>query len=394
MRTTIGTWAALLPLAMAGAAGCGSGGAVNADAVTTTPDANLAENPNANPSGVCSTGLPLLGHALDVSQPTAVIGTGTPGSCQFAQLAAAVAAGGTITFNCGPAPLAIPITATMHLPINKNTVIDGGNKIILDGGGTVQILRFDSANFQANETRVTIQHITFKGGAVTGTEPIPTAPAPCSQGFNAGDGGAIYMRDGNLTVIDSLFIDNHAAPLGPDVGGGAIRMLGSKHGIIVANSTFRNNSASNGAAIGCLFSNLEVYNSVVEGNQATGHDANSDDATKCSVINNGQHQVGSGGNGGALYSDGISTPDKPVNIVLCGDNVVNNAAGANAFGGGVFFTSNNFGGTLTITDTTISGNTGGHWTSVKSGSVTNAGTAVGTNAQSITITNSMVQGVN
>jgi hypothetical protein len=391
MRTTIGTWAALLPFALC--VGCGGSSATN-DANGPAPDANLVENPNANPDGVCNAGLPLLGHALDVSQPTAVIGTGTPGSCQFAQLAAAVAAGGTITFNCGPAPLAIPITATMHLPINKNTVIDGGNKIILDGGGTVQILRFDSANFQNNETRVTIQHITFKGGAVAGSEPIPTAPAPCSQGFNAGDGGAIYMRDGNLTVVDSLFIDNVAAPLGPDVGGGAIRMLGSKHGIIVANSTFRNNSASNGAAIGCLFSNLEVYNSVVENNHATGHDANNDDATKCSVINNGQHEIGSGGNGGALYSDGISTPDKPVNIVLCGDKIANNAAGTNAFGGGVFFTSNNFGGTLTITDTTISGNTGGHWTSVKSGSVTNAGTAVGTNAQSITITNSMVQGVN
>jgi hypothetical protein len=49
-------------------------------------------------------------------------------------------------------------------------------------------------------------------------------------------------------------------------------------------------------------------------------------------------------------------------------------------------------GVLTITDTTMTGNTGGHWTSVKSGSVTDAGTAVGVNAQSITITNSMLQG--
>ena len=48
--------------------------------------------------------------------------------------------------------------------------------------------------------------------------------------------------------------------------------------------------------------------------------------------------------------------------MLCGDKIVNNAAGVNAFGGGLFFTSNNFGGTLTITDTTMTGNTGGHWT--------------------------------
>ncbi len=59
-----------------------------------------------------------------------------------------------------------------------------------------------------------------------------------------------------------------------------------------------------------------------------------------------------------FYSDGES-----VNITLCGDAVLNNRAGKNAFGGGVFFTSNNWdtpqGGTLSIADTTMTGNTGG-----------------------------------
>jgi hypothetical protein len=40
----------------------------------------------------------------------------------------------------------------------------------------------------------------------------------------------------------------------------------------------------------------------------------------------------------------------------------------------------------------MTGNTGGHWTKVKSGSVNNAGTAVGTNCKSITVTNSTLQG--
>jgi hypothetical protein len=79
-------------------------------------------------------------------------------------------------------------------------------------------------------------------------------------------------------------------------------------------------------------------------------------------------------------------------VVLCGDEIDDNAAGANAFGGGLFFTSNNMMGTLSIIDTTMKGNTGGSWTNVATGSVTNAGTAVGTNAKSITVTNSMLQG--
>jgi hypothetical protein len=80
-----------------------------------------------------------------------------------------------------------------------------------------------------------------------------------------------------------------------------------------------------------------------------------------------------------------------VNITLCGDAILNNSAGVNAFGGGLFFTSNDMGGTLSIADTTIMGNTGGSWTIVSSGSVTDAGSAVGTNAKSITITNSTIQ---
>ena len=375
------------------ACGSHSGAHDDVDAATTADAPGNVATPNGNPDGECLAGVPAAGMPADVSQPTTVVGTGTAASCTFDALDAAVSAGGVITFDCGPDPVTIAVTRTLNLPLMKDTVIDGGGKITLDGGDAVQILRFDSPNFQALETRVTIQHMAFKHGAIAGSMPIPTAPPPCSQGFNDGEGGAIYVRDGNLTVIDSLFEDNTAAPLGPDVGGGAIRMLGSKHGILVVGSTFRRNKASNGAAIGCLFSELDVYNSLVEDNVATGHDANNDDATMCSVINNGQHEIGSGGNGGALYSDGASTTENPVEVKLCGNKIVNNAAGTNAFGGGLFFTSNNYGGTLTITDTVMQGNTGGHWTNVQSGSVTNAGTAIGTNAKSITITNSMLQGV-
>jgi hypothetical protein len=194
------------------------------------------------------------------------------------------------------------------------------------------------------------------------------------------------MRDGNLTVIDSIFTNNQAAMLGPDTGGGAIYMLGSKHGALIVSSTFTNNTASNAGAVGGLFAELDVYNSLFTGNTAAGNGANNNSPSTCSYMNNGQNEVGSGGNGGALYSDGNS-----VNVVLCGDAINDNAAGMNAFGGGLFFTSDNMAGTLTITDTTMMGNTGGSWTNATSG-VMNVGTAVGVNAKSITVTNSMLQG--
>jgi hypothetical protein len=46
-------------------------------------------------------------------------------------------------------------------------------------------------------------------------------------------------------------------------------------------------------------------------------------------MNNGQHEVGSGGNGGAIYQDGGSS----TNVVLCGDDIIDNKAGIGAFSG-------------------------------------------------------------
>jgi hypothetical protein len=353
-----------------GAAGASDSGAWNA----------------GNPNGSCSAGVPARGTAVDTSKPTTVVGSGTAASCTFEKLQSAVAQGGIVTFDCGPDAVTIAVTATLAPPIDKNTVIDGGRKITLDGGKAVEILRFDSPDFQANDHGLLLQHIALTNGKETPTAAIPTAPAPCSQGWDDGEGGAVYVRDGFLTVIDSIFTNNEAAPLGPDTGGGAIYVLGSKAGVTIVSSTFSGNQASNAGAVGGLFAELDIYDSSFTNNTATGHDANNDDASQCSVMNNGQNEIGSGGNGGAIYSDGAS-----VNVTLCGDAILDNAAGTKAFGGGLFFTSNDFGGTLTIADTKMSGNTGGHWTSVKSGSVKDAGTAVGTNAKSITITNSDLQ---
>ena len=337
--------------------------------------------------GACTAGLPTGATPANTSTPDHVVGTGTAASCSFDALDAAVMQGGIITFDCGSAPVTIAVTATLNLPTTTNTVIDGGSLVTLDGQSAVEILRFDSPGYRTNDTTITIQHLAFINAKTDPMDAIPPAPAPCSQGWDDGEGGAIYVRDGNLTVIDSIFMNDQAAPLGPDTGGGAIYINGSKHGALIADCTFMNDSASNAGAVGALNAELDVYESIVTNNTATGRDANNNDPTMCSVMNNGQNEIGSGGNGGALYGDGDG-----FDIVVCGDQITNNAAGSNAFGGGIFFTSDDFSGTLSITDSTISGNTGGHWTNVQSGAITNAGTAVGTNAKSIAIVNSMLQG--
>jgi hypothetical protein len=387
MRGTGGTAGTAGTHGSGGAAGTrGTGGATATGRATAT---GATAGHAGNPSGSCSTGLPANGHAADTSTPTTVVGSGTAASCTFSALQAAVTKGGIVTFNCGAAPVTIGVTATLNLPLTVNTVIDGGNKVTLDGGNAVQILNFHSLNFQALDTLVTLQHLTLVNGKATPTDAIPRAPGACSQGWNDGQGGALWMRDGNLLVIDCVFNNNHAAPRGPDTGGGAIYITGSKHGATVVGSTFSGNQGSVGGAIYSLWAELDIYNTLFTGNVGTGDGANSDDASMCSVINNGQHEVGSGGNGGAIAADG-----NDFNVLFCGDDFENNLAGTGAFGGALCFTSDNMAGTLSIIDTKMAGNTGGHWTSVTSGSVTNVGTAIGVNAKSITLSGSMIQGVN
>jgi hypothetical protein len=263
----------------------------------------------------------------DTTNPTTVVGTGT-GTCTGSALAAAVATGGIIAFDCGGSAT-IPITATLQLRTDIDTTIDGGSAVTLDGGGTTQILSFDHDNFRVNTTLLTIMNITLAHGKATGTVTYKQAPPPCSQGFYNGYGGALYVSDGEVHIFNTVFDSNTAAELGPDVGGGAVSLQGVLAATIVG-STFVNGVASNGGAIEALNADFDVYNTTFSNNTATGNGANSNDPSECSVVaTNGQNQVGSGGNGGAVAIDGGSDATH----TFCGVTFVNNHAGAQALGG-------------------------------------------------------------
>ncbi len=243
-------------------------------------------------------------------------------------VAAAVATGGVITFDCGGSAT-IPITATLQLRTDVDTTIDGGSAVTLDGGGTTQSLSFDHQNFRTNTTLLTIMNITLAHGHVAGTMPYKPAPAPCSQGFYDGYGGALFVSDGEVHIFNTVFDGNTAAELGPDVGGGAVSLQGVLAATIVG-STFVNGVASNGGAIESLNADFDVYNTRFANNTATGNGANSNDASKCSVVaTNGQNQVGSGGNGGAVAIDGGSDGTH----TFCGVTFLDNHAGSQALAG-------------------------------------------------------------
>ncbi len=267
---------------------------------------------------------------VDTSSPTQTVGDGTAASCTEAALAAAAAAGGTIVFACGAQPVTITVTQT--ITFTAETVVDGANLVTLDGGGTTRILYLGS-NYNATTPRLTVQRLAFTRGM-----------GPPTGDDTARGGGAIYRDGGSLTVIDCSFDDNHAGATGQDLAGGAIYGFGGGETVIVG-STFRNNSASDGGAVGSLNGNLTVVNTTFDGNAATGTGGN----------------PGMGGCGGAVYMDGTHEMTS-----LCGVKILNSTAGA--IGGGFFRVSNDHTGAFAMDRSTVdhnvvtpttSGNAGG-----------------------------------
>ena len=283
------------------------------------------------PEEICAAPIVLY----DTSEPTAVIGKGSPESCRESDLRAAVSNGGVIAFDCGPDPVTIEITETIELPVDRDTIIDGNGLITLDAGNRTRHFNFYHPDWMNNSNKVVLQRLTFRNGNAPPGQYFPQDPGnpKCAYGYKDGSGGVIYMRNGVLHIIDSAFYDNRAALEGPDVGGGAVYVVGVPE-IIVSGSRFVENRAANGGAIGMLFANPGIHNSIFESNSAEGVGMNYVEPG-CPNFNHDE-QGGAGGNSGAVYLDGLN--DEGRTYTICGCVFKGNRA--NELGGALFRTPN------------------------------------------------------
>ncbi len=278
--------------------------------------------------------------------PTTVIGDGTAASCTSAAVVNAVAQGGVITFNCGADPVTITMSQTAKVFNNRpDVVLDGGGRVTLSGGGARRILYqntcdpaqvFTSARCDLQTTpKLTVQNITLVDGNSSGQ----------SYGLPSDvyGGGAIFVRGGQLKIVNSRFFNNQCESTGPDVGGAAVRAFGTQGPVQVTGSTFGGaagygNRCSNGGGLSGLGASFTVLNSLFSHNAAVGRGANP-----------ARSGTPGGGSGGAIYQDGNT-----FNLSLCGTRMENNTA--NEGGGGVFYVSNDRSGTMSITDSLLQGN--------------------------------------
>ena len=263
---------------------------------------------------------------------------GTPESCTSDAFVEAVARGGTITFDCGPEPVIITLERTAKVVNDQNPdiVIDGGGKVTLSGAGRVRILYQNTCDRNQvwttphcddqDHPRLTVQNLTFVDGNAKSED----------EG-----GGAIFVRGGRLKVINSRFFNNVCDDVGPDVGGGAVRVFDQYRDqpVYVVNSTFggdgMGNVCSNGGALSSIGVSYTVINSLFTHNRAIGNGANP-----------AQSGTPGGGSGGAIYNDGNTFTLTVIDTVIEDNH-------ANEGGGAIFFVSNDRTGTLRIEDSTL-----------------------------------------
>lgn len=317
--------------------GCGSDPAPN-------PMTDSQQGPPAgNPDGACA--VPAEAQAEDIATPTRVIGDGTPASCTSRAVVDAVAAGGIITFDCGPDPITIELdeTAKIFNDTGPKIVIDGGNKVTLSGKGQRRILYMNTCDQAQKWTtshcndqdhpQLTVQNLTFVDGNAKGED------------TDGGGGGAIFVRGGRFKLVNTRFFNNVCDDVGPDVGGASVRVLDQFQDlpVYVVHSTFGGaegygNTCSNGGGLSSIGVSYTVLNTLFSHNRAIGNGANP-----------ARSGTPGGGSGGGIYNDGNT-----FTLTLCGVKMTDNTA--NEGGGAIFFVSNDRTGSLVIRDSVLSNN--------------------------------------
>ena len=85
-----------------------------------------------------------LSPAAHGSNGAGVVGNGTPASCADAALNAALAGGGTVTFDCGGAAMIDVSTGTGTKTIEVDTTVDGDGAVSISGGYSVGVFVVNS----------------------------------------------------------------------------------------------------------------------------------------------------------------------------------------------------------------------------------------------------------
>jgi hypothetical protein len=249
-----------------------------------------------------------------------VVGDGTAASCTETTLNAALAGGGLITFNCGPAAHII-ILSNQKTIRSGTTTIRGAGLITLSGGNATRLF-----SVFADATLVLERLVLTNGFAPLATQ--------------GGVGGAIRVEAGTLVLTRST-IRNSGTPLTGKQTGGAIENFTGE--VTLTESLIENNESDHGGGIHVagIVPRLVLVDTIVRNNRAQG-----ENGTGGGLVVRGATTIEGGlieGNT-AVLGGGLSASEGILSIT--GTDIVLNTAAET--GGGIHNA-----GTLTLTNGTL-----------------------------------------
>ena len=210
--------------------------------------------------------------------------------------------GGTITFSCGSSP--VTITFTSYKVVNGSDVIDGGNRIVFDGGGT-------SAFFQVfSDKSLTLKNLTLQHGAYNAVHALENFGSLTLDHVNIANNvstDAAIDNYGAMSVTSSTFSGNGTTSAGTKQQGGALRNDGGA--VQINGSTFSGNvvngasAGGEGGAIANASGDLSIESTTFTGNKAFDGGA-LQVASGTASIKKSTFTTNTGGYGAAIENDG------------------------------------------------------------------------------------------
>jgi predicted outer membrane repeat protein len=210
----------------------------------------------------------LMGITAPVRAADAVVGDGTPASCDQTAYNAAVfetnTNGGTVTFNCGAAPHTIFLNSYNY--ITGSMAIDGGGLITLDGTTSTSFYQVGTSG------NLTLRNINFENGYFNGVSPLENFGTMTLSNVDlnrSATSGSALANYGTM-VIDNGSFWNNSADGTITTAGGAIRNYSGS--LQIRNSIFHANQLGGGTARGGAIAHeggtMTIESSVFEYNYA------------------------------------------------------------------------------------------------------------------------------
>lgn len=203
-------------------------------------------------------------------------------------------------------------------------------------------------NLSISNSNLSHNSSTYQGGAIANIGTVNISNSTLSNNSN----GAISNDNASLTISNSSLFENSSTR-----SGGAIWSMNSS--VSLTNSTLSENSSTGGGAIYLRGSTLSVVGSTLSGNStpSTGGaiDVSGIDNTTITITNSTLTGNSSGTHGGAIYS--YSNENITNTTTITDSNLSLNVAGQS--GGAIAIIGGRGSSTLSIINSTLSGNSSG-----------------------------------